>query len=155
MIPTMVEQHLRLNHPGFEHHEHDAAMTAQDLAASEHVSGRHVAKPVVVKLDGQLALAVVAASERVNLASLEEATGFAAELVPEPEFAAHFEPCEAGAEPPLAVFGLPIYADQKLELERWLLMPAGTHRDAVVLETREWMACEKVQPVANLGMRVA
>lgn len=155
MIPTMVEAHLRLRHPGFEHHTHAAAMTAQDLAAAEHVSGRRVAKPVIVSLDGQLAIAVVAAAEKVNLGALEESTGRAVELVPESVFARSFEPCEAGAEPPLAVFGLPIFVDQKLEQERWLVMPAGTHEDAIVLDTYEWMNCEKVQAIANLGTRAA
>jgi Ala-tRNA(Pro) deacylase len=155
MIPPVIEAHLRLRHQGFEHHTHSAAMTAQDLAAAEHVSGRRVAKPVVVAMDGQLAIAVVSAAEKVNLGALEEATGLRAELVPESVFAPRFEPCEPGAQPPLAVFGVPIFVDQKLEQERWLVMPAGTHEDAVVLDTYEWMNCEKVQAIANLGMRVS
>ncbi len=153
MIPTIVEAHLRQRHQGFEHHTHRVAMTAQDLAAAEHVSGRHVAKPVVVKLDGQLALAVVAAPERLDLAALEAATGRRAELAPEAEFERRFAPCEAGAEPPLAVFGVPIYVDAKLEDEQALVMPAGTHEDSIVLRTREWMACEHATPVPNLGRR--
>jgi Ala-tRNA(Pro) deacylase len=152
MIPSMIEAHLRLKHQGFEHHVHPAVMTAQDLAATEHVAGRRVAKPVVIKLAGSLALAVIAASERLNLAALEEATGLSVELVGESEFAPRFAPCERGAEPPLALFGLPIFMDLKLEQERTLLMPAGTHEDAVLLDTREWMACERAQPVFNLGL---
>ncbi len=154
MIPTMVEAHLRLKHQGFEHHVHPAAMTAQELAAREHVSGRRVAKPVVIRRDGKLALAVVAASERLNLAALEEATGLPVELVGERDFASRFEPCERGAEPPLALFGVPIFMDSKLERERTLMMPAGSHEDAVLLDTHEWMVCERVQPVANLGVEI-
>ena len=152
MIPSSIEAHLRRNHLGFEHHVHATAMSAQALAAREHVSGHRVAKPVVVRMAGGLALAVVAASDRLNLAALEEATGHSAELVGEKEFAPCFEPCERGAEPPLAIFGLPIFMDAKLERERTLLMPAGTHEDAVVLDTQRWMVCEKAQPVSNLGM---
>jgi Ala-tRNA(Pro) deacylase len=154
MIPSMIEAHLRQSHQGFEHHVHRAVMTAQELAAAEHVTGRRVAKPVVIRMAGKLALAVVAASDRLNLAALEEATGQSAELVGESEFARQFEPCERGAEPPLALFGMPIFMDAKLEGERTLLMPAGTHRDAVLLDTHEWMACERAQPVLNLGLRV-
>jgi Ala-tRNA(Pro) deacylase len=120
----------------------------------EHVSGRRVAKSVIVRLDGQLAIAVVGATEKLNLAALEEATGTAAELVPEGEFAARFEPCEAGAEPPFALFGVPIFADERLEREHTLVMPGGTHEDALLLDVHEWMSCEKVTPVANLGLRV-
>jgi Ala-tRNA(Pro) deacylase len=155
MIPTLIEAHLRQQHLGYEHHVHAVAMTAQELAASEHVSGRRVAKPVVIRMDGDLALAVVAATEKVNLAVLEEATGLTVELVPEAEFSPRFAPCQPGSEPPLAVFGLPIFVDEKLTQERSLVMPAGTHEDSVVLETHEWMRCERVQPVANLGLRIA
>jgi Ala-tRNA(Pro) deacylase len=153
MIPTIIEEHLRQHHGGYEHHRHPLAMTAQDLAAAEHVTGHRVAKPVVVKLDGRLALAVVAATERVSLGTLEEATASTAELVPEEEFAAEFAPCQAGAEPPLAIFGLPIFADERFLHERRVLMPAGTHEDAVALDTHQWILCEGVQPIANLGVR--
>jgi Ala-tRNA(Pro) deacylase len=153
MIPTMIESHLRKHHRDFEHHVHTSAMTAQDLAAADHVTGYRVAKPVVVKVGGQLAIAVVSAAEKVALGVLEEATGEQAELVPEIEFAARFSPCEAGAEPALGIFGVPIFADEKFLHEDRVLMQAGTHEDSVVLDTHHWILCEKIQPVANLGAR--
>lgn len=151
MMPALVETHLRAHHPRFEHHVHDGVMTAQDLAAVEHVSGYRVAKPVVVRVGGKLALAVVSAVDKARLGVLEEAVGAEVELAAEDDFRATFAPCEAGAEPPLALFDVPIFVDEKLLRERRLLMPAGTHRDAVMLDTTEWVRCEHVQPIANLG----
>ncbi len=153
MIPAMIETHLRERHRVYEHHRHAVAMSAQELAAAEHVTGYRVAKPVVVKLDGKLAMVVVAATDRVALGTLEEATASTAELVPEAEFSSNFRPCEPGSEPPLALFGLPIFVDEKLLHEKKLLMPAGTHEDAIALDTHEWIQCEEVQPIANLGIR--
>ncbi len=153
MIPSMIDAHLRQYHAGYEHHEHAAAMTAQERAAAAHVTGYVVAKPVVVKLDGRLAMAVVAATDRVHLGNLEEATASAAELVAEGEFADAFRPCEPGAEPALALFGLPIFADERFLHEQRIVMPAGTHEDEVSLDMHEWIRCETVQPVANLGVR--
>ena len=153
MIPTLIEEHLRSHHGKYQHLVHAPAMTAQDLAAADHVTGYRVAKPVVVKLGGTLALAVVSAAEHVALGVLEEATGAEAELVPEAEFAGRFEPCDAGAEPALAVFGLPIFADEKFLHAEKVLMQAGTHEDSVLLDTHGWIRCENVQPVANLGAR--
>lgn len=153
MIPVTVEAHLRAHHLGYEHHRHSSAATAQHLAEVEHVSGYQVAKAVVVKLGGELALAVVSAAERVSLGILEEAIGKEAELVPEAEFARRFAPCDAGAEPALSVFGVPILADEKLMHAPRIVMPAGTHEDSIVLDTREWIRCENVQPIANLGAR--
>jgi Ala-tRNA(Pro) deacylase len=151
MIPSNIEAHLKQSHAGYEHHEHPIATSAQELAAREHVSGYRVAKPVVVKLDGKLAIAVVSAVERLRLGVLEEATGTTAELVTGQELIEMFRPCDPGAEPPLAVFGVPIFVDANLTQERRLVMPGGTYRDAIVLDTAEWMRCEHVQPIPNRG----
>ncbi|HYG67840.1 MAG TPA: YbaK/EbsC family protein [Anaeromyxobacteraceae bacterium] len=154
MIPAPIESHLRQCHRGYEHHAHRSAATAQELAASEHVSGHRVAKPVVVSLDGWLALAVVSAADRVDLETLRLATGADVALVPEDEFAGRFLPCAPGAEPPLAMFGAPIFVDAKLTGEAKLVMQAGTHEDAVIVDTEEWMDCERAQPIAELGVPV-
>lgn len=151
MMPANVASHLREHHPRFEHHTHFTAMTAQELAAAEHVSGYTVAKPVVLRLDGRLAIAVVAAADRVRLGTLEETVAAKAELADESDFEGRFPACEIGAEPPFAFFGLPIFVDERLLSQPRLLMPAGTHRDAVMLDTHEWLRCEQPQPVANLG----
>jgi Ala-tRNA(Pro) deacylase len=152
MLPAAVEQHLQSHHAGFKHSLHPDAVTASDLAAVEHVTGRRVAKPVIVKLDGRLAIAVVSAAHRVSLSALEEATGADVELAPEQEFAQLFQPCEPGAEPPLSIFGLQIFVDEALTHQQTLLMPGGTHRDAIELDTHDWLSCESVQPIALLGL---
>lgn len=153
MIPAVVEAHLRQRYAALEHHVHASAFTAQELAAADHVSGYRVAKAVVLKLKGTLAIAVVAATDRVNVHPLEEQMGARAELAREEEFQERFRPCEPGAEPPLAMFGVPIYVDEKLIRERTILVPAGTHEDAVILDTSEWIWCENVRPIMNLGQR--
>ena len=42
---------------------HSIAYTAQEIAASVHVKGKEIAKTVVVKLDGKMAMAVLPAAE--------------------------------------------------------------------------------------------
>src|SRR5512138_44450 len=87
MIPDRVDQYLKQHHPASEHTAHPRTVPAQRLAAAEHVSGMRVAKTVVVSLDGELVLAVVAADRKVDLGALALATGAeVAELVPEDEF---------------------------------------------------------------------
>lgn len=151
MIPSAIEAHLRQHHPGYQHHQHSNAPTAQDLAAAEHVSGYRVAKPVIVRIGDKAAIAVVSAAQRVRLGALEEALGSGVELVAEDEFAPWFAPCERGAEPALAMFGLPILVDAHLARERRVVMPAGTHEDAVVLDVDRWIECEHVQMVPDLA----
>jgi Ala-tRNA(Pro) deacylase len=152
MIPEPIDQYLRQHHPGCEHTLHARAVAAQRMAAAEHVSGERVAKTVVVSLDGEQVIAVVAADRKVDLGRLALATGASrAELVPEDQFAQRFQPCEAGAEPPLGLFGMRIYVDAGLAREPWLVMRAGTHEDAVRMRTDEWLDVEQVRVVKGLG----
>jgi Ala-tRNA(Pro) deacylase len=152
MIPERVDRYLREHHLPFEHTIHTRAVPAQRLAHVEHVSGARIAKPVVVSLDGRLALAVVSASQRVDVETLRRATGArAAVLAPEESFQGRFEPCEVGAEPALGLFGLPIYVDGELAREPWIIMRGGTHEDALRIETAAWIAEEHPTPVDGLG----
>ncbi len=153
MIPERIDSYLRARHLNYEHLIHRRAVPAQQVAAVEHVSGSRVAKPVVVDLEGQLAIAVVSAMHRVDLEALARASRAAhAEVVPESQFAERFWPCEPGAEPPLGLFGLPIYVDAALADIPSLMMRGGTHEDAIVLDTREWLESERVKTVPGLGI---
>jgi Ala-tRNA(Pro) deacylase len=152
MIPEDIGRYLKEHHLTYEHRTHLRAVPAQRLAAAEHVSGTRIAKPVVVTLDGRLALAVVSAQQRVDVEALRRATGATrAELAPEREFAGRFDPCEVGAEPPLGLFGLPIYVDDELAREPWIVMRGGTHEDALRIDTAAWLRTEHVTPVERLG----
>ncbi len=151
MIPVLVEAHLRERYPSYAHHVHPATQTARGLAAAEHARGECVAKSVVVRVGNELALAVVPAIDRVDLEALERATGQCVELVPEREFGDQFRPCEIGAEPPLAMFGVPIYVDEELVRQPTVVMPGGTHEDALILDGAVWARCEHVRTIADLG----
>jgi len=156
MIPALVEKYMEDHRLAFAHHSHQRAVPAQELAAVEHVSGRRVGKPVVVSLDGWLAIAVVPAHRRVDLPALARATASEdAALVPETAFAERFWPCEEGAEPPLAMFGVPIFVDDALAREPFLVLRAGTHEDAMVVATRDWMRSEGVRPLVGLAAQTS
>ena len=118
MIPDRIDQYLREHHLPYVHSVHVRAISAQRFAAAEHVPGDRIAKPVVVSVDGVLALAIVSATEKVDVEALRRATGATnVELVPEAAFEGRFAPCEVGAEPPLGMFGLPMYVDAHLARE--------------------------------------
>ena len=155
MIPAMIESYLREQHLPFEPLAHPRAVAAQRLAAIEHVSGSRIAKPVVCSVDGRLSLAVVPATKRVDLEVLREALGAVhVWLVPEHGFAERFWPCEPGAEPPLGLFGIPIYVDADLAREPWIVMRGGTHEDAIQVDTDDWLICERVRIVEGLAAQI-
>jgi Ala-tRNA(Pro) deacylase len=152
MIPERIERYLVDHHLPFVHTTHVRAVAAQRFAAAEHVPGDRIAKPVVVRVDGELALAVVSATQRVDIDELARTLGARrVELAPEQDFQGRFEPCEVGAEPPLRLFGLPIYVDAALARTSRLVMRGGTHEDAIEVDTDEWMRSERATPVENLG----
>ena len=111
---------------------HSPAYTAQEAAATLHVPGKELAKSVVIKCDGKLALAVLPASFRVNTKQLAEAAGAKkVELASENEFSATFADCELGAMPPFGnLYNLPVYVDELLAQDEEIVFNAGTHRDA-------------------------
>ena len=54
---------------------HSRAYTAQEVAASAHIPGREIAKTVIVKLDGKMAMAVLPAPQMVDLERLAAQSG--------------------------------------------------------------------------------
>jgi Ala-tRNA(Pro) deacylase len=112
---------------------HSQAYTAQGIAALAHIPGRELAKTVVVKIDGKLAMAVVPASYQMDVALLRKAAGSReVELAMEPDFASWFPDCETGAMPPFGnLYGMDVYADETLTLDKEIAFNAGSHRELV------------------------
>ncbi len=110
---------------------HSLAYTAQGIAATAHVSGKKLAKTVIVKVDGILAMAVIPASLHVNLDRLRILTGAqAVEIASEREFKDAFPDCETGAMPPFGnLYDMSVYADASLAEQEEITFSAGTHRE--------------------------
>jgi Ala-tRNA(Pro) deacylase len=119
---------------------HDTTYTAQDLAAVEHVPGRKVIKPVVVKADGQLVMCALPASHRVDLDTLRsQLQANDVQLAEEDELAEVFRGCELGAEPPIGkIFGMPTIMDESLFADERVTFQAGTHTDAVTMTLADY-----------------
>lgn len=112
---------------------HSLAYTAQGIAALAHVSGKKLAKTVIVKIDGILAMAVVPASEHVDLDRLRKLTGAeVVEVASERDFKNAFPDCETGAMPPFGnLYDMAVYADASLAENEEITFNAGTHRELV------------------------
>lgn len=112
---------------------HSVAYTAQGIAALAHVSGKRLAKTVIVKIDGILAMVVVPASAHVDMEALRMFTGArTVELATEREFKDAFPDCETGAMPPFGnLYDMSVYADESLAENEEFTFNAGTHRELV------------------------
>src|SRR5207247_10191946 len=90
---------------------HSTAYTAQEVAASAHITGRELAKTVIVELDGKMAMAVLPANRKIVLQDLREVTGSdQVKFASEEEFRKMFPDCETGAMPPFGnLYGMDVY----------------------------------------------
>ncbi len=115
--------------------QHSPAFTAQEIAEAIHVSGRHYAKSVVVKIDGRLAMVVLPASDQVDLSRLTKSVGASAvELAREEEFEDRLPGCEPGAVPPFGnLFEMEVFVSPHLTAADLIAFNAGSHTDVLQL----------------------
>lgn len=130
---TKLREFLDSQHVKYVLISHSVAYTAQGIAALAHIPGKELAKTVMVKLDGQLAMAVLPASALVDLPSLKNAArSKTIELAGELEFRGKFPDCETGAMPPFGnLYDIPVYVDESLTRDIEIAFNAGSHRELV------------------------
>jgi Ala-tRNA(Pro) deacylase len=128
-----LEAYFIQNNVPFAEQSHPTAFTAQEVAASDHVSGKILAKVVMVKADERLVMLVVPAHERVDLDKAAGVLGAGrVRLAEEDEFEEAFPDCEAGAMPPFGnLYGIPVFVDRELAVNLNLVFQAGTHTDTM------------------------
>ena len=121
---------------------HSLAYTAQGIAALAHIPGQELAKTVIVRLNDELAMAVVPASRHLNLSLLRAAAGAEnAALAPEGEFKDRFPDCELGSMPPFGnLYGMKVFADESLARDKEIAFNAGSHRELVRMSWEDYVA---------------
>jgi len=113
---------------------HSRAYTAQEVAASAHIPGRDLAKIVMVKIDDQMAMAVLPATHKVNVNLLCEAKGCKVELATEKEFKDIFPECQVGAMPPFGnLYGMNVFVAEALIKNEEIAFNAGSHTELIKL----------------------
>jgi Ala-tRNA(Pro) deacylase len=143
---TWIRDELDQRGIAYEELHHPDAYTAQELAMREHTSGHRVAKVVCVIADGDPVELVLPASRRVALDRVRELLrARTVRLATEEELAEHFTDCELGAIPALRHWrGVEVMMDGHLRVPGDIVIPAGTHRDAVRMQFDDWF--EMVNP---------
>ena len=128
---------------------HSPAYTAQEVAASAHVTGRELAKTVIVQLDGETAMAVLPANRKIVLQDLREATrADQVKFVPEDDFKKQFPDCETGAMPPFGnLYGMEVYVAASLPQNQEIAFNAGSHTEVIKLAYKDFERLVKPQVV--------
>lgn len=126
----------------YESLSHSTTYTAQGTAAMMQISGKEIAKTVVLSTGPkweETILAVLPGSKHVKLDKLAAAVGKPVRLATELEFSSLFPDCELGAMPPFgALYNLPVYVDESLAKDKVIVFNAGTHHDAVRMDYEDF-----------------
>jgi len=178
-IPQNVTSLLESSGVRYEILKHPQAFTAQEVAATVHVTGKEVAKTLVVDADGKYVMAVIPAPHKLSLKSLKDVLAAKeVRLASEAELTQLFPDCEVGAMPPFGnLYGIPVYVDTELakderslysmtawslkfiNLKRETMGPSGISRERTVkafdLAKDPWETTNLAPSVSWLAMRIA
>lgn len=126
---------------------HSRAYTAQEIAAKAHIPGKELAKTVMVKIDGKMAMAVLPASYQVDFDLLKSATGAEeTELATEEEFKDMFPDCDLGAMPPFGnLYDMDVFMAASLAEDEEIAFNAGSHTELIRMALPDYL--KLVQPV--------
>ena len=153
MPATKLRQFLDSHHVKYVSISHSRAFTAQEIAASAHVPGKELAKTVIAKLDGKMAMVVLPATHKVSMDLLKEASGAEqVELAGEWEFADMFPGCELGAMPPFGnLYGLDVYVAESLAEDEQIAFNAGSHTELIKMSYADFekLVAPKVVAIAR------
>ena len=119
---------------------HSGAYTAEQTADSAQIPAKELAKTVMVKIDGKMAMAVLPASHQVDFDLLKEATGAATiELASEGEFQGLFPECDVGAMPPFGnLYEMAVFVAEKLTEDEEIAFNACSHKELIRMAYKDY-----------------
>jgi Ala-tRNA(Pro) deacylase len=122
--------------------DHVPVYTAQELAASEHVSGDKMAKPVIVYDGDEYVMCVLPASYRLNLNKASKALqAIDLRLASEAEMGEIFDDCELGAEPPFGnLYRMDTFVDNHFAEDEEIVFQAGSHDRAITMRYSDYQS---------------
>jgi len=146
-VPLRLKSFLDSNYIPYESLSHATTYTAQGTATLMQISGKEIAKTVVLRVGAQgeeTILAVLPGPKHVKFDKLAATLGKPVRLATELEFSSMFPDCELGAMPPFgALYNLPVYVDESLAKDVEVVFNAGTHHDAVRMRYDDFVRLAK------------
>jgi len=133
----MIAQKLQglLDQAGISYHSipHHTTFHANRTARAADVPTDEFAKSVILRVDGRLCMAVLPASDQVNLDALRrELSAREVELASEAELRQAFPDCDTGAMPPFGgLYGMEVYVSPRLAEDQEIAFNAGSHDEVL------------------------
>lgn len=146
MPVRQLSEYLDANRVRYMSHNHCPTFTAQETAEATHISGKEMAKPIIVEANGAHIMVVTAASERINFELLKgvlETNHI--RLCHEDEFEDEFPLCEAGGMPPFGnLYGMQVILSYNLSNSDSITFNAGSHTEVVQMDMADY--CTLTRP---------
>jgi Ala-tRNA(Pro) deacylase len=119
---------------------HSSAYTAMEIAALAHVPGKDLAKTVMIKINGHMAMVVLPATHMIKMDLLKKVVGNEnLRLASEQEFKDKFPDCEVGAMPPFGnLYSMEVYASSALKEDEEIVFNAGSHTELIKLSYKDF-----------------
>jgi len=135
-----LKEYLEKNQVSYEVGYHARVYTAQEVAASQHVPGKEMAKVVMVKANGKVVMLVLPASYQVDMKKLKDVLNSKkVGLIKEEDFQELFPDCEIGAMPPFGnLYNLEVWGDQILTQDDFIVFRAGSHVETLRIKYNDY-----------------
>jgi len=130
-----LQEFLDANGVKYEVSPHQVAYTSQEIAAASHISGKAIAKVVMVRRGEALVMTVLPAACKLGTDRLERILAASRiTIAREQEFAGLFPDCDTGAMPPFGnLYGVEVYVDEELANHPQIVFQAGNHHELVTM----------------------
>jgi len=140
MPSRKLKEYLDKNKIKYISIQHSPAYTTQEIAAQSHIPGKMLAKTVIVKIEGKMAMVVLPANRKVILSEIKEALDAEkVSLASEDEFKGLFPDCEIGAMPPFGnLYGMDVYVSPELAAEQEIAFNAGSHTELIKMPYKDF-----------------
>lgn len=140
MAVKKLKEYLDENNVKYITISHSPAYTAQEMAAKAHLPGKEIAKTVLVKIDGKLAMAVLPGSFKINFENLKKVLGSGTvRLADEHEFIDRFPDCEVGAMPPFGnLYGIDVFVANNLAEDEEIAFNACSHSQLIKMSYSDY-----------------
>ena len=126
---------------------HRETYDAQRMAATLHVSGRDVAKTVLLRADGGYTyiVAVLPANKAIDFERASQMLGGSKlELATEIEISNHCPDCEMGALPPFgSQYGMQTIVDESLLQDEEIVFEGNTHHESIRMNFADFQHVEE------------
>jgi Ala-tRNA(Pro) deacylase len=144
--PMKVQEYLHDRRVQFDVLQHEDTFDSQHLAEAVHVSGRQVAKTVLLRMDHgyKYAVAILPATHLIDLEAVSRLLGGArVELATEYEIGQRCPDCEMGVLPPFgSIYGLETVLDESLRHAEQIVFEANTHQEAIRMAGEDFVKVE-------------